>query len=219
MLSLKDLERDLKILPYEALKAIQSACLKELGLRRKDQVTQAHKLSQLFPGVPHSGPPSSHLATYTENLLSQDWSSFFPGEADDKRFYVYAHVRPGKSRLKIASPRCNLIFNGTPFYIGKGTGDRAYDLKRNQGHGVHIREVMERGFGPSDICHIVKDGLTEAEALELESKLVYLLGTRYEIGRKGILVNLDIPPRPDFIQWKRWKKIQGAIQHQAMERT
>ena len=38
--------------------------------------------------------------------------------------------------------------------------------------------------------------LTETEALEMESKLIYFFGTKFELERKGILVNLSFPPRP-----------------------
>jgi hypothetical protein len=85
---------------------------------------------------------------------------------------------------------------GTPFYIGKGCGDRAWDLNRNEGHGVHLRQLRKRGVADSEIVCIVRDNMTEREALELESKLICFFGTRFEAGRKGILVNLSFPARP-----------------------
>lgn len=212
MFSIKDLESNLKTMPTDVLKAIQYACLSELRNRRKSDCVHNNALAQLFAGTPHNGKPSSHLSTYLDVLLSQDWSALFPEGSLEPKFYVYAHIRPCAARLRIASDRVNLNFDGTPFYIGKGTGNRAFDLKRNQGHGVQIKEVLDMGRKPSEICHIIKDGLTERMALELESKMIYLMGTKYEPGRKGILVNLDVPPRPPMIGWKAWRKLQSKRQ-------
>lgn len=129
-----------------------------------------------------------------QKLMQEDWTHLFAG-SEEKRFYVYAHVIPGTQILgfdKSLLPH----FNGRPFYIGKGTGNRAYDLKRNQGHGAILSELIGHGKKESDIVQIMKDGLTEVEALALEAKLIYFFGTRYERLRKGILVNLDIPKTP-----------------------
>jgi len=69
-------------------------------------------------------------------------------------------------------------------------------LKRNQGHGIELNQLLNRGNTPEQIVCIIKDGLSEAEALEIESKLIYFFGTKFERHRRGILVNLDMPSRP-----------------------
>lgn len=64
------------------------------------------------------------------------------------------------------------------------------------------------------LIHILFDGLAEAKALELESKLIYLMGTKYEQGRKGLLVNLEIPPRPEFVRYDHWQKANRNLSAQ-----
>lgn len=68
----------------------------------------------------------------------------------DKRFYVYEHIRPD---------------NNTCFYVGKGTGDRAYKSSRNEHHD---RIVKKYGM----IVKIIKDGLTEQEAYDLQRETI-----------------------------------------------
>jgi hypothetical protein len=133
---------------------------------------------------------------YLRSLLSQDWSDLFPSVASDEIFYVYAHVDPSQPCF-VALDDCGGNYGGTPFYIGKGCGDRAYDLKRNQAHGKYLKRILEKGFSAQDIVKIIAADLTESRALELESKLIYFFGTVYE-KPEGALVNLDIPKRPNF---------------------
>lgn len=128
------------------------------------------------------------------SLLEEDWTSLFQG-SQDRRFYVYAHVVPSSKRL-IYDCKIKLEFKGTPFYIGKGTGARAYDLKRNQGHGATLLDLSRAGRMPDQIVTIIESDLTEPEALALESKLIYFFGTKYQKDRQGILVNLDVPRTP-----------------------
>lgn len=108
---------------------------------------------------------------------------------ETKCYYVYAHCEPNT----IASGKDGrTTFGATigmthiPFYIGKGTGNRAYELNRNETH----RKVRQRlsDFGKEVVVTIVKDGLTEKEALMYESKLIDIFGI---IGKGGRLVNLD----------------------------
>lgn len=104
-------------------------------------------------------------------------------------YYVYAHCEPNKIAIGkdgitswFATHGMDLI----PFYVGKGIGDRAYDLNRNETH----RKVRQRlrEFNQDVQVRIIKDGLTELEALCLESKLIDIFGI---IGKGGRLVNLD----------------------------
>ena len=68
-----------------------------------------------------------------------------------RRFYIYAFLRP----------------DGTPYYIGKGAGDR-------------INSVQRRRFKlpPKEQRKILVGGLTEPEAFEYEIALISLLGRK-----------------------------------------
>lgn len=77
------------------------------------------------------------------------------------RYYVYAYLREDNS----------------PYYIGKGTKDRAF---KKQGHTVPLP--------PKDRIKIVSDNLTEEEAKTLEIDLIKQYG-RKDLGT-GILRNM-----------------------------
>lgn len=142
--------------------------------------------------------PINSRARYLGYLLAQDWSKLFPYDACDGEYYVYCHVDPHGSIFTMGK-KCGGNYGGMPFYIGKGIGNRAYDLKRNQGHGKMIKKALDEGWQPDDIVHIAFSGLSEKKALEIESKLIYFFGTVYEKDRHHTtLYNLDIPKRPKF---------------------
>lgn len=136
---------------------------------------------------------------YMRALIGQDWSHVFNGGDTDEKYYVYAHIDPTKSSF-ITDKRCGGNYGGMPFYIGKGTGNRAYDLKRNQGHGLKLRQLIEEGITESQIVNILFSNISEAKALEIEAKLIYFFGTVYSRAtkKKGCLLNLDVPLVPDF---------------------
>lgn len=200
---------DLTKLPTETLKSIYRTVVTELDKRKMEGRAQGKALSavvndcrKLSLGLksPHRGFSRNWLG-YLNQLMNQDWSHLFSGN-QERKYYVYIHYEPNETGLGIRffHKKMGLKIKGLPFYVGKGTGDRAYDLNRNQGHGEVLRGLKAKGLGADDIVYIVKKRLTEAEALELESKLIYFFGTKYEKGRRGILVNLDVPPRPEMLK-------------------
>ena len=104
-------------------------------------------------------------------------------------YYVYAHCEPKKIAIGkdgVTTWAATLGLDLIPFYIGKGVGSRAYDLNRNETH----RKVRQRlkEFSNDVQVRIIKDGLTELEALCLESKFIDIFGL---MGKGGRLVNLD----------------------------
>lgn len=93
-------------------------------------------------------------------------------------FYVYAIKDPRSSPAK-------------PFYIGKGTGSRAYDhlVTPDKTHKyTRIKSILDNGLHP--IVEILVEDLTESQALRLEAELIAAFGTE-ETG--GLLTNAVVP--------------------------
>ncbi len=93
-------------------------------------------------------------------------------------FYVYALKDPRTSPAK-------------PFYIGKGTGSRAFDhlIKPDATKKyARIKEIITAGSIP--MVDILVEDLTEAQALRLEAELISAFGT---IETGGVLTNSVVP--------------------------
>jgi hypothetical protein len=79
-------------------------------------------------------------------------------------YYVYAYLRE----------------DSTPYYIGKGKGNRAYENNDHKKHGIYLPEDRTR-------IVILKETLTNQQALDLETELIKRYG-RKDLGT-GILYN------------------------------
>ena len=93
-------------------------------------------------------------------------------------YYVYALKDPRISPAK-------------PFYIGKGTGTRAYDhlIKPDESRkGQRIREIIKAGS--EVLVTQLADGLSELQAIKIEAELISAFGTE---ATGGFLTNSVIP--------------------------
>lgn len=93
-------------------------------------------------------------------------------------YYIYALKDPRSSPAQ-------------PFYIGKGTGSRAWEhTLRIDGtsKGKRISEIGDSGFVV--VTTVLADDLTEAQALKLEAELIAAFGTQ---STGGMLTNSVIP--------------------------
>ncbi len=96
----------------------------------------------------------------------------------DNFFYVYALKDPRTSPAR-------------PFYIGKGTGSRAYDhlIRPDKTRKYHrIQEIIDAGRKP--MVEVLVDNLTEMQALRIEAELIAAFGT---VDSGGILTNTVVP--------------------------
>jgi hypothetical protein len=112
-------------------------------------------------------------------------------------YYVYALKDPRSSPAK-------------PFYIGKGTGSRAYDhlVTPDQTRKyARIREITNSGKRP--LVDILVEDLTEAQALRLEAELIAAFGTE-ETG--GLLTNAVVPAGIGGKQRNNVVVPQGAVE-------
>ena len=212
----------IKLIPTEQLKVILSDLKEEISRRRVSESNNRRRtfINQLRPSdfdnldearkavfkmnssnilsLRNLNEPYTSRLGYFDALMAQDWSHVYPDECQSGEFYVYAHVNPS-ARVFIASKKFGGNYGGEPFYIGKGCGNRAYNLKRNQGHGKMIKQCLDSGWNSNDIVKIVMGGISEKKALEIESKLIHFFGTLYEERPHGILLNLEVPKVPEFV--------------------
>jgi hypothetical protein len=84
-------------------------------------------------------------------------------------FYVYVYFRPD---------------TGLPCYVGKGRGPRWIAHNKQRSPNPHLRNIINK-YGEIP-CVKTHQGLTEAQAFEIEIALIAAIGR----GKKGPLVNL-----------------------------
>ena len=106
------------------------------------------------------------IITTEEDIYESDPENNENKKYDEaKVYYVYEHIRLDKME---------------PFYIGKGKGERAYDLYRNDHHDAITDE-----YGHAVV--IIADNLTEEEAYWVERDTIedYVFNLGYGIDIKG----------------------------------
>lgn len=114
-------------------------------------------------------------------------------------FYVYALKDPRGKPAK-------------PFYIGKGTGNRAWEHQANVDEsekGQLIKQIMDAGY---KVIHtIVADNLTEQQALKIEAELISAFGVR---SQGGLLTN-RVRPNPENIKHRTRANIPDGCYEKA----
>ena len=108
-------------------------------------------------------------------------------------YYVYVFVDPRKPGIYNYG---DYSFLFEPFYVGKGKGNR---LKRhlnesqlNSNNNPHkeriLKKIIKKGFDPIQYAVIIKNSITESNALDLEKNIIQLIG-RHNLN-SGSLTNL-----------------------------
>ena len=121
-------------------------------------------------------PPMKHLLKYNDNdIVVSEYLEFKKRIRQlnpNTPYYVYSLCYP----------------DGNPFYIGKGKNRRAFDHLLSSNVSDAIKSVIPTLNGEAPIVHIIKDNLTEQQALDLEEENIIRYGRqRFEGGQ---LVNI-----------------------------
>jgi hypothetical protein len=107
-------------------------------------------------------------------------------------FYVYEWFDP---RIKL------------PFYIGMGSGPRAWRISRNPRTLNRYKKLLKLGYKQEGIIKIVKNDITQEAALMLETELIKKYGI---VEEGGILLNF----RKDSNSGGSYSKLRGdSLKH------
>lgn len=162
-----------------------------LQIRRKNLLRQLGYNEINFAGSKYN---YDNVFPILEDLYSTDMSPLNNNLDNNKIYYVYAHCNPlnklnvvGDLRHAFLASKFNNITH-IPFYIGKGIGNRCFDLNRNDSH----RKIRHKILKSDQDIKVVKlaENLSEIDALSIEGKLIDILGLR-AYTRDGMLCNLD----------------------------
>lgn len=128
-----------------------------------------------------------------EEILNTDLSEVYNTSSGSSDFYTYVHCDPTKPlsvkhNIKHAVLASKFGLSHEPFYVGKGTGTRCFDLSRNDSHRK-VRSVIRKLGNEVQVVKIA-DFISEAKSLELEAKIIDILGLK-SLCQYGLLVNLD----------------------------
>jgi hypothetical protein len=166
----------------------------------KDVDELRHKLKiralDLLPARITKREKNRRLMKQYQAILETDTSHLYDGEYDPREiYYVYAHMDSSKKvaiNYNAATTfAATLGMSHFPFYIGKGQGNRAYQINRNETHRK-IKQRLEE-YGREVLVHIIKDKLSEKDAFILEDKLIDAFRLKVY---GGYLTNLDEGNRP-----------------------
>jgi len=150
-------------------------------------------------------------------ILSESWDYLFSEHDNTVRDKcVYIHHVPEQLRsnnINYKYPN-NIIFEiPRPFYIGKGDKKRVNNFNsRSRFHQKRLNKLLKQGYKKEELVLILKDGLTDREARELESKLILFFGCntgdKYKClySGSGILMNLTYEPFPE--KYKKFTQLK-----------
>ena len=127
-----------------------------------------------------------------QEIFETDISSIYAGLPLDetRKYYVYAHLNSSRCiavrKDGVTSFGATIGMKFFPFYVGKGCGDRCWDINRSEVH----RKISQYLRGLEKEIEVVKlrADLSESEALQMEAKLIDIFGL---IPYGGYLANLD----------------------------
>lgn len=150
------------------------------------------RLGEINPNHISKRERNRRLLDACESIYNTDIATVYANMNLDPldRYYVYVHMDPTRKIAIGADPltsfAATLGMTHMPFYVGKGTGSRSENLNRNGFHRK-IRQRLE-SIKREPIAQRIAEGLTERDALALESKLIDIFGI---IPQGGLLANLD----------------------------
>lgn len=179
------------------------------------------ELQKTHLGIPSKKERNILVFEACQNIFNADISAIYSDLKLDTepKYYVYSHLNTGWkiaiNKHGISTFAATIGFEFLPFYIGKGVGQRCFELNRNETHRKTCQKLKQLGKEPKIIK--IAENLTESEALQIESKLIDIFGL---ITSGGNLTNLDEGFRPnerrkiylnDFISLRKYNKTYESL--------